>query len=283
MEQNAALHLAVKRLTRLIRQRRAVFYALRGLAWGLALAVFPILLRAVIGAPAFAVAGGLAAGGLLVGLVYGLTLRVPRPDTARLADRTFGLHDRLATALELVAAGEMGPLATAAVRDAGGRLGGLDLRRAVPWRWPRELRYVPVPVLVLAALPYLPPLPVPEDLFPPLTPAEEPAKESEKAGVPQVAERPVARKAERAQRVEIQDRDYQQRPNPNPEHPKGDLAAVFKDTSVAQKRPDFSSFLKQGDDRLRMLERTVRLPDLQRVFTQTPYKVMFRKSRSLMS
>jgi hypothetical protein len=153
----------------------------------------------------------------------------------------------------------------------------------VPWRWPRELRYAPVPALVLAVLPFLPPLPVPEDLFPPLTPAEETAKEPEKAGAPQAAERPIARKAERAQRVEMQDRDYQQRPNPNPEHPKGDLAAVFKDTSVAQKRPDFSSFLKQGDDRLRMLERTDALPDLQRDFTQTPYKVMFRKSRSLLS
>ncbi|HET6776734.1 MAG TPA: hypothetical protein VFH81_03075, partial [Actinomycetota bacterium] len=283
MEQGTALHLTVKRLTRLIRQRRAVFYALRGLAWGLGVAVLPVLLRSLVGPLALPLAGGLAAGGLLIGLAYGLTLRVPGTDTARLADRTFALHDRLATALELLDARDASPLATAVVRDASERLAGLELGRAVPWRWPREVRYLPVPALVLAVLPYLPPLPVPDELFPPLTPAEEASKESEKAGAPQVAERPAAKKTERAERVEIQDRDYQQRPNPNAEHAKGDLAAIFKDTSVAQKRPDFSSFLKQGDDRLRMLERTDTLPDLQRDFTQTPYKVMFRKSRSLMA
>ncbi|MGH7265125.1 MAG: hypothetical protein ACREMB_09775, partial [Candidatus Rokuibacteriota bacterium] len=113
--------------------------------------------------------------------------------------------------------------------------------------------------------------------------AEEKERKEEKAGAPQAAERPLAKKTETAQRVELQEREYQQRPNPAVEPAKGDLAAVFKDTSVAQKRPDFSSFLKQGDERLRMLERTDALPDLQRDFTQTPYKVMFRKSRSLMS
>ena len=82
----------------------------------------------------------------------------------------------------------------------------------------------------------------------------------------------------------MQDRDYQTRPNPeNREHAKGDLAAAFKDTNVATKRPDFSSFLKQGDERIRLLERVDSLPDLQRDFTQSQYKVMFRKSRSLLS
>jgi hypothetical protein len=124
---------------------------------------------------------------------------------------------------------------------------------------------------------------VPDELFPPLQTAKEEEKKEEKAGAPQVAERPLAKKTETAQRVELQEKEYQEKPNPAVEPAKGDLAAVFKDTSVAQKRPDFSSFLKQGDERLRMLERTESLPDLQRDFTQTPYKVMFRKSRELMS
>jgi hypothetical protein len=283
MEHGVALQLTVQRLTRLIRQRRAVFYGLRGLCWGLAAAVVPVLLRSVIGRPALLVAAALAAGGLLAGLLYGLLLRVPRGDVARLADRTFGLHDRIATALELLAAGERGSLAAHAIGDAAAQVGGLDLRRAAGWRWPREVRLLPVPVLALAVLPYLPPLPIPEDLVPPLRSPEEKEQKEEKAGAPEVAERPIAKKNERAERVELQERDYQQRPNPNPEQARGDLAAVFKDTSVAQKRPDFSSFLKQGDDRLRMLERPDALPDLQRDFTQTPYKVMFRKSRELMS
>jgi hypothetical protein len=281
MEHTAALQVAVNKLTRLIRQRRAVFYGLRGLAWGLALAVFPVLLRSLIGPWALPAAGAIAGAGLVGGLLYGLLLRVPAADAARLADRAFGLEDRLATALELAGGRDRGPLAGSAIRDAAQRIAALELRGAVRWRWPREVRFLPVPVLALAVLPYLPPLPIPEELVPPLTPAEEKEKKEEKAGAPEVTERPVAKKTERAERVQVQDRDYQQRPNPAPEQARGDLAAVFKDTSVAQKRPDFSSFLKQGDERLRMLERTDTLPDLQRDFTQTPYKVMFRKSREL--
>jgi hypothetical protein len=283
MEQDAVLQLTVQRLSRLIRQRRAVFYGLRGLAVGLTLAVLPVLLRSVLGPIALPVAGGVILVGVLAGVGYGLLLRLPAGDVARLADRTFALHDRLATALELVRSRDPNPLAASVIRDARDRVGGLDLRRAVPWRWPREARFLPIPVLVLAGLPYLPPLPLPEEFMPPLQRAEEKEAKEEKSAAPQAAERPVSKKTEQAQRVEMQEREYQQRPNPAAEPAKGDLAAVFKDTSVAQKRPDFSSFLKQGDERLRMLERTDSLPDLQRDFTQTPYKVMFRKQRSLLS
>ena len=283
MGHDAALQVTIQRLSRLIRQRRALFYGLRGLASGLVLAVGPVLLRSILGPVALPIAGGIILTAVLGGVGYGLLLRVPAGDVARLADRTYALHDRLATALELVRSGDRNPLAASAIRDARDRVAGLDLRRAVPWRWPREARFIPIPVLVLAGLPYLPPLPIPEEFVPPLQRAEDKEQKEEKSGAPEVTERPVAKKTEPAQRVEMQDREYQQRPNPAAETAKGDLAAVFKDTSVAQKRPDFSSFLKQGDDRLRMLERTDSLPDLQRDFTQTPYKVMFRKQRSLLS
>jgi hypothetical protein len=279
---DAALRLTVQRLGRLIRRRRAAFYGARGLAWGLAAAVVPVLLRSLLGTHTPAVAAGVAAGGVVLGLVWGLVLRVPLADAARVADRAFGLHDRLATALELLDRRDESPLAAAAIRDAVERAKVLDPRRAVPWRWPREARFAPVPAALLAVLPYLPAIPLPDDVFSAFTPAPETEKEAEKAGAPQVAERPAVRRPERAERVEMQEREYAQRQNPNPEHAKGDLAAVFKDTSVAQKRPDFSSFLKQGDERLRMLERMDRLPDLQRDFTQTPYKVMFRRSRGLL-
>jgi hypothetical protein len=282
MEHGAALKLTVQKLTRLVRGRRAVFYGLRGLAWGLGLAIAPILLRSLIGPGALWIAGGLGAVGAVAGALYGLLLRVPPADVARLADRTFGLHDRLGTAWELLGGQAGGALGPSVIRDANERVASLALPRAVPWRWPREVRFLPVPVLALAILPYLPPLPIPEDLMPPISPTEEKEQKEEKAGAPEVADRPAAKKAEPAQRVELQERDYQQRPNPNPEQARGDLSAVFKDTSVAQKRPDFSSFLKQGDDRLRMLERPDALPDLQRDFTQTPYKVMFRRQRELM-
>jgi hypothetical protein len=283
MEHAEALGLTVQRVSRLIRQRRALFYGLRGLTWGLGAAVLPVLFRSVLGTPAWPLAGAAVAAGLVLGVAYGLLLRVPAPEAARLADRAFGLHDRVATALELLRTGDTSPLAGAAVRDALRHAAGLELHRAVRWRWPRDVRLAPLPVVALIALVYLPPIPLPDELLPPLRPSEEQAPEAAKTGSPEVAERPAAKKTERAERVELQEREYAQRQHPPTEQARGDLAAVFKDTNVAQKRPDFSSFLKQGDERLRLLERTDALPDLQRDFTQTPYKVMFRKSKSLLS
>lgn len=283
MEHVVAIRLAVQRLTGLIRQRRAAFYGLRGLAWGLGVAVLPVALRSVLGPWTVPSAAGATLAGALAGILYGLLLRVPARDAIGLADRAFALHDRLATALELLEEPEPSPLAQAAIRDAAEHAARLHLARTVRWRWPREARLIPVPVLVLAALPYLPPIPLPEMHLPSLTPATEEEKKPEKGGALQATERPVAKKPEQAERVQMQERDYAQRPpSADREQAKGDLAAAFKDTNVGSKRPDFSSFLKQGDDRLRLLERVDSLPDLQRDFTQSPYKVMFRKSRDLL-
>jgi hypothetical protein len=284
MAHGAALGLTIARLTQLIRQRRALFYGVRGLAWALCLAVVPVALRTMLGFWALPVAGALIAGGAVVGALYGVCLRVPPMDALGLADHVFGLKDRLATAHDLLGRPDRGTLADAAIEDAEGHARQIRLERAVPWRWPRELRLLPAPVLVLAVLPYLPPVPLLDVSLPNLTPATEEEKKPETAGPAQAIERPTPKKTERVERVEMQDRDYQTRPNPESrEHAKGDLAAAFKDTNVATKRPDFSSFLKQGDDRIRLLERVDSLPDLQRDFTQSQYKVMFRKSRSLLS
>jgi hypothetical protein len=284
MEHGATLRLAVSRLTRLVRQRRALYYGVRGLLWGLCAAVLPVALRSVAAAWALPAAAGLAVGGALIGVVYGLLLRVPAADVLGLADRAFGLHDRLATAFDLLRREVRGPLVTAAIADAERRVPALALARAVPWRWPREVRLLPAPVLVLAALPYLPPIPVPDVHLPAVRSADEEEKKAQQAGPAQAIERPTPRRSERVERVDMQEREYAVRPNPESrEHAKGDLAAAFKDTNVATKRPDFSSFLKQGDERIRMLERVESLPDLQRDFTQSQYKVLFRKSRSLLA
>src|SRR5688572_659114 len=102
MAHGAALGLTITRLTRLIRQRRALFYGVRGLVWGLGLAVVPVALRAMVGPWALPVAAGVAAGGALAGALYGILLRVPPVDVLGLADRAFGLKDRLATAHDLL-------------------------------------------------------------------------------------------------------------------------------------------------------------------------------------
>ena len=284
MAHGAALGLTLSRLTRLIRQRRALFYGVRALGWGLCLAVLPVALRAMVGPWALPLAGALAAGGALAGALYGILLRVPPLDALSVADRAFNLKDRLATAHDLLGRVDRGALADAAIQDAEQHAQQIALERAVPWRLPREAKLLPAPVLVLAILPYLPPVPIPDISMPSFTPATEEDKKPEAAGPQQAVERPTTKKTEKVERVEMQDRDYQVRPNPESrERAKGDLAAAFKDTNVATKRPDFSSFLKQGDDRIRLLERVDSLPDLQRDFTQSQYKVMFRKSRSLLS
>src|SRR5262245_47999266 len=102
MAHGAALGLTITRLTRLIRQRRALYYGTRGLVWGLIIAIVPVALRAVLGPRALPAAAGVAAGGALFGVVYGLLLRVPPLDILGLADRAFDLKDRLATAHDLL-------------------------------------------------------------------------------------------------------------------------------------------------------------------------------------
>src|SRR5262245_45051858 len=101
MEHGSAIRLALERTRRLVRWRRAAYYGLRGLAWGLTLAVLPVALRVLLPGRAWWIALALAGGGLGLGVLYGVLLRVRPADAARLADRAFGLHDRLGTALEL--------------------------------------------------------------------------------------------------------------------------------------------------------------------------------------
>jgi hypothetical protein len=79
------------------------------------------------------------------------------------------------------------------------------------------------------------------------------------------------------------ERDFAQRSGASAAATAGDLSAVFKDTALANQRPDFNSFLKKGDERLKMLEQVDRLPDLQSDFTGSQYKMIFRKSKELKS
>src|SRR5207302_3239207 len=60
-------------------------------------------------------------------------------------------------------------------------------------------------------------------------------------------------------------------------------SSPLNDGAGANQRPDFNSFLKKGDERLKMLEQVDRLPDLQSDFTASQYKMVYRKSKSLLS
>lgn len=282
MEHEAILQAAIRRIDRLVRLRRAAFYGLRGLSWGLASALIPLLGKAILGPAALPAGAAIAAVGLLAGILYGLSLPVPSREPARLADRAFHLDDRLATAVEHLAPVPRGPLVEALIEDAAGRIRGRDLRVAVPWRWPWELRTLPASAIAIGFLILLPPIPFPEGLVPALSPSAEREVEGEKAGAPVAEERRLARTRESAQRVEVRERGYRARQGAGRETQQGDLSALFKDTNIAQRRPDFSSFLKHGDDRLKILGQVDSLPDLQRDFTQSRYRIAFQKAKQLL-
>jgi len=87
-------------VARQIRLRRAEFYGLRGLFWGAVAAVLPLLFKESLGPWSYAGAGLFLLAGAAAGAGYGLLLRLPAAEAARLADRGYGLQERISTALE---------------------------------------------------------------------------------------------------------------------------------------------------------------------------------------
>ena len=279
----AILRDAAQRIALQIRMRRSEYYTLRALTWGITLTVLLLLLKGLLGGYALTAALGPVALSLLAGLLYSLSRSVPPLDALRLADRAAGLHDRLSTALECVERRDESPLAKALIADAVTRAPRVDWARVVPRRWPREVRFLPASAAAAVLLLVLPPVPIPKGGLPALQrSAPAPQDEAKQSGPATSLDRPVERKQQPAERVERQPLDPPRRPT-QPETARSDLAAIFKDTTIAQKRPDFNSFLRQGDDRLRILEKVDSLPDLKSDVTQTPQKLVFRKMRELLA
>src|SRR6266540_1589810 len=229
MNESSRIEGLLRRIRREIRRRRAEYYGLRGAFWG-------------------AVAGAVA------GIAYGAARRVPRGDAARVADRAFGLDDRVATTLEWAERADRTRLVDSLVADTVARVEALELKRVVGRVVPREGRLLAVPVLACLVLAITPPIPMPSGRLPDFLPSGEEERE---------------------------ERDFAQRAGGSGATTTGDLSAIFKDTSLASQRPDFNSFMKKGDERLRMLEQVDRLPDLQSDFTSSQYKMMYRKSKAL--
>ncbi|MBI2152449.1 MAG: hypothetical protein HYU24_01925 [Candidatus Rokubacteria bacterium] len=264
-----------------IRRRRAEFYGLRGLFFGALLGLVPLLLKTAVGSAAPLIALGLALVGALAGALRGIGLPLPPLDAARLADRALALQDRVATALEWAGRPDRSPLVDLLVADVTARLEGVDGRGVVPRRWPRELKWLPLPAVLLVVLALAPSIPLPTGRLPVFSTSEDSETPEERAGKILTDERPKAAKREPLQRAEILERNLSARGGATGGSQPGDLAALFKDTALAAQRPDFQSFLKKGDERLRMLEQVDRLPDLKRDFTQSQYKMIFQKRKEL--
>lgn len=282
LAETAVLERVVGSASRQLRRRRAEYYAFRGAFVGAVAGCIPLLLKEVLGTAAPFVAFAVTCLGAGVGALTGLLWRLPAAEAARLVDRAFGLHDRVATALEWGARSDGPPLVKVLLADATARVEGLDARRVVSRLWPREAKWLALPLVVALVLALAPPVPLPTGVLPHFSPATEAVDaDGEQAGKLASEERPRGGKRDPLQRAEIMERDFTLGQSGASKHQRGDLSARFKDTSLGSYLPDFTSFLKKGDDRIRMLEQMDRLPDLQRDFTQSQYKMVFQKMRAL--
>jgi hypothetical protein len=276
-----AIERLVRRVSMQVRWRRAEHHALRGMFYGLLAATLALVFKTPLGTRALPVAGGLVLLGLVAGALWGFRQRVPAFDAARLADVAFGLKDRVATALEWAGRPDRTPLVDALVADAVAHADAVAPRQIVRRVIPREARWLPAPALVALALAVSPPLPLPSGRLPDFSPTAD-SQETRERGEMAMMEherRPVAKDA--LKRPAFEERDFNQRGATGASPTAGDLSAIFKDTSLGSQRPDFNSFIKKGDERLKLLEQVDRLPDLQSDFTTSQYKMVFRKSKAL--
>ena len=283
MPDPAVLARLVSGVARQIRLRRAEYYGLRGLFVGALAALPPLILREMLGGLGLVLAGCLIAVGALLGAVYGLCLRLPPREVARVADRGYGLRDRVATALEWAGRPDRTAIVDALIADAISHAERLDAHRIIPRRLPREAKLAPLPLLLGLLLAVTPPLPLPHGSLPNFSASrdEEEDKRKDRAGGLETSERPKVAKHDQVQRAEVQERNLVPRAGVGGQSQPGDLSAIFKDTSLGGKAPDFNSFLKKGDERLRMLEQVDRLPDLQQDYTQRQTKVVFQRAKAL--
>src|SRR5882762_2576937 len=280
MDQRIGMEDLLRRIRREIRRRRAEFYGLRGAFWGGMAGLAVLLVKQGVGGSAPWVAGGLVLVGALAGLVYGAARRIDRLDTARVADRAFGLDDRLATTLEWAERADRTPLVGALVADTLARVDALQMKRVVKHVLPREARFLPLPLLACLVLALMPPIPLPSGRRPAMhAGGEEEREDRTRSTMLEESSRPIAK--DPLTRSALEERDFAQRAGGSGATTAGDLSAIFKDTSLANQRPDFNSFLKKGDERLKMLEQMDRLPDLQSDFTNSQYKMVYRKSKAL--
>ena len=168
MTTSASLDRLVRRVSAQVRWRRIEHYAIRGFFWASLPAVALLALKGALGPYGLPVAGGLLLVGAVLGAVWGALKRTSRADAARLADRAFGLQDRVATALEWAERSDRTPLVDALVADATAHVERLPARKIVRRIVPRETRFLPVPVVIVLALMLAPALPLPSPRLPDL-------------------------------------------------------------------------------------------------------------------
>ena len=271
----------VRRVATQVRRRRIEHYALRGAFWGSLLSVLLLAFKGPLAEWALPSAMGALGVGVLAGALWGALKRTSVADAARLADRAWGLEDRVATAMDWVGRPERPPLVDALIADTLRRIERLEPRKAARRVIPRDGRFLPIPLALVVVLMLAPAIPVPSGRLPDFSVAGEEEQQEARAGSPLMDERSRPAARDRLKPPSFEEREFATRAGGTGAAMSGDLAAIFKDTALSAQRPDFQSFLKKGDERLKLLEQADRLPDLQSDFTSSQYKMMFRKSKSL--
>jgi hypothetical protein len=268
-------------LSRRLRLVRALAASVRFLVVGLTLALVPLLAKGLFPTAGPLAASALLGGSALLGALYGLLAPMPAGHAARLADGKLNLKERLTSASEHVSAAAVGTagvtdMARAQLAETATRLRAIHAQSAFPLGLPPEARWLaPVAALALALF-LLPPLPL---RLP--SPAADSSEREAKTEEEQAREKPLEQKLAKPAVPDklfpkATEHEVQRGPLSSREQT-GDLAAVFQDTKMSQQQPDFGSFIKQGDERLKLLARPESIPDLSRDFTQSPYQVMIRR------
>ncbi len=271
----------VRRVTTQVRRRRIEHFALRGAFWASVVAVLLLVGKALLGGWALPAAVGVVVAGALGGALWGAFKRTSVADAARLADRAWGLEDRVATAMDWIGRADRPPMVDALIADTLQRIERLEPRSAARRVMPRDGRLLPIPVALAVVLALSPAIPVPSGRLPNFSSGTEEEQPEQRAGSVLTDERSRPTTKDRLKPPSFEEREVASRAGGTGAAMSGDLSAVFKDTALSAQRPDFHSFLKKGDERLKLLEQADRLPDLQSDFTASQYKMMFRKSKEL--
>ena len=270
-----------------VRARRAERWAWRGAFWGALLAAFILVFQDawqawLNGISPHALALAVLGLAITVGALWGGTRRIQPLVSARLADRAFGLQDRVSTALEwsLSPAAADRPMAHAQLADAVASVARIDphvKQQVLPRRLPREARWLAGPLLAMAVLMLLPPLPAPAALMQSVAPE----KSAEQRAV-SLLDR-VKLLGQDLLKREPQAQSEAQRNSEKAESTASD-ATEFKDKTLSRRDStgmDFAAFAKKGDERLKLLERTDKLPDLQSDFASSQYRALAKKVQEL--
>ncbi len=276
----AAIERLLRRVRVELRLRRAERGAWRGAFWGALAAVAALATKGSIGALAVPLALALLGIGALAGALLGACRRVDALEAARLADRALRLDDRVATSLEYAGASERSSLVGALLADTTARLEALPPRRMVARVVPREARALALPVLAAVVLAAAPPLPDPQTLIPEWFSAEAKARRDQNLNLAMLQNRGTLG-PEALRRDPLANRDAAEGAGRRPPATAAENPALFQDKALIKPSADFSSFVKRGDERLRVLGETDKLPDLRSDFASSKYRALLRKHEEL--